>query len=155
MYSKFLIPHDGSEFSMTAAKAGISLAQQLNAEVVGIVVVPAFQYPFALDMDAPNYPYLDQQSAAMKAAADNYLKQMETFAAAAGVKFSGITASSDAIAQQIVAAANEQRCDLIFMGSHGHGAWDRLLLGSVTAKVLALCHIPVLVYRSKQDTVAA
>lgn len=37
--------------------------------------------------------------------------------------------------------------DLILMGSHGHGALARLVMGSVTTQVLAQCIVPVLLIR--------
>jgi nucleotide-binding universal stress UspA family protein len=40
---------------------------------------------------------------------------------------------------------------MIFIGSHGRSGLSRLLLGSVTSKVLALTHTAVLVYRVKED----
>ena len=47
----------------------------------------------------------------------------------------------------IARAAKESRCNLIVMGSHGHGALKGLLLGSVVTKVLAQTDIPVLIVR--------
>ncbi len=46
-------------------------------------------------------------------------------------------------ARQIVAVAEEERCDLIVMASHGYGPFRRFLLGSVTAKVLHDAKCPV------------
>jgi nucleotide-binding universal stress UspA family protein len=46
---------------------------------------------------------------------------------------------------EIVKAARRNRCDLIVMASHGRRGISRLLLGSVTSKVLAHSPIPVLV----------
>ncbi|KUO96274.1 universal stress protein [Ferroacidibacillus organovorans] len=43
--------------------------------------------------------------------------------------------------------AKEQSADLIVMGSHGRGALDRLLIGSVSHGVLNRSHVPVLVVR--------
>jgi nucleotide-binding universal stress UspA family protein len=37
--------------------------------------------------------------------------------------------------------------DLVVMGSHGHGAWGNLVLGSVATQVLAHCKVPVLLVR--------
>jgi nucleotide-binding universal stress UspA family protein len=47
----------------------------------------------------------------------------------------------------IAQAAEEGGHDLVVMGSHGHGAAASLVLGSVAAKVLALCKTPVLLIR--------
>ena len=55
------------------------------------------------------------------------------------------------VADGIVQAAADQGCDLIFIGSHGRSGLSRLLLGSVTAKVLSLASTAVLVYRVKED----
>ncbi|MEA5097181.1 MAG: universal stress protein, partial [Burkholderiaceae bacterium] len=38
-------------------------------------------------------------------------------------------------------------------GSHGCAGWDHVLTGSVSNKVLATAHVPVLVYRLKEDEV--
>ena len=50
-------------------------------------------------------------------------------------------------ASMIVDVAKGGKFDLIVMGSHGRGALGSLVLGSVTAKVIAQCTIPVLVVR--------
>jgi nucleotide-binding universal stress UspA family protein len=43
--------------------------------------------------------------------------------------------------------AQEGRFDMVIMGSHGHGALARLVMGSVTSEVLARCTVPVLLIR--------
>jgi len=43
--------------------------------------------------------------------------------------------------------AEEGRFDLVIMGSHGHRALARLVMGSVTTEVLARCGVPVLLIR--------
>ena len=50
-------------------------------------------------------------------------------------------------AEAIAAAASKGRFDLLIMGSHGHGALGSLVMGSVTAKVMAHCDTPVLIVR--------
>ncbi|HVJ62749.1 MAG TPA: universal stress protein [Tahibacter sp.] len=47
----------------------------------------------------------------------------------------------------IARTASTARSDLIVMGSHGHGAFGNLLLGSVVTKVLHGCKVPVLIVR--------
>jgi nucleotide-binding universal stress UspA family protein len=50
-------------------------------------------------------------------------------------------------AKTIVRVAKRGRFHMICMGSHGYGALEQLLIGSVASKVLALCKIPVLLIR--------
>ncbi|APW45040.1 universal stress protein [Rhodoferax antarcticus] len=43
--------------------------------------------------------------------------------------------------------ATEGNFDLVVMGSHGHGAFMNLVMGSVATEVLAGCKVPVLIVR--------
>ena len=48
---------------------------------------------------------------------------------------------------EIAAFARKGSFDLLVMGSHGHGALARLVLGSVTSRTLAGCEVPLLIVR--------
>lgn len=50
-------------------------------------------------------------------------------------------------ATSIAAAAEEEKVDLIVMGTHGHSALGNVVLGSVASGVLARCKVPVLLVR--------
>ena len=50
-------------------------------------------------------------------------------------------------ADEIIAAAQQNGCDLIIMGTHGRGAIGNLLMGSVATRVIAQSPIPVLSVR--------
>jgi nucleotide-binding universal stress UspA family protein len=58
-------------------------------------------------------------------------------------------------ALKIVEAAEEQKCDLIVIATHGHSAVRRLLLGSVTGKVVRLAPCPVLTIPGQQSPTGA
>ncbi len=47
----------------------------------------------------------------------------------------------------IAKLAEDGKFDLVVMGSHGHGAWANLVMGSVATQVLAHCGVPVLMVR--------
>jgi nucleotide-binding universal stress UspA family protein len=71
--------------------------------------------------------------------------------ARAALKKAGI-ASADATkvgdpGNQISTFADKGKFDLVIMGSHGHGLFKNLVLGSVATKVLAGCKVPVLLVR--------
>jgi nucleotide-binding universal stress UspA family protein len=71
--------------------------------------------------------------------------------AAATLQARGITARSEWRAghagETIGRFAEEGGYDMLIMGSHGHGALARLVMGSVTSEVLAQCRTPVLLIR--------
>jgi nucleotide-binding universal stress UspA family protein len=50
-------------------------------------------------------------------------------------------------AEEIIKAAKGMKADIIVMGSHGHGKFGSLLLGSVAQKVLSVSDVPVLIVR--------
>mgnify|MGYP000045827840 CR=1 FL=1 len=65
----------------------------------------------------------------------------------AGIAFDeSFEVGSDA-AELIARAAVRKRCDLVLMGSRGHGPIRQALLGSIAAKVIARSTVPVLVAR--------
>lgn len=51
------------------------------------------------------------------------------------------------IAQKINAYVQEEKIDMIVMGSHGHDALANVVLGSVATKILATAAVPVLIVR--------
>jgi nucleotide-binding universal stress UspA family protein len=68
-------------------------------------------------------------------------------AKAAGVAFTSVVAKALTPYEGIIAAAKRRKCDVIFMASHGRRGISRLIMGSVTQKVLSHSKIPVVVYR--------
>jgi Universal stress protein UspA and related nucleotide-binding proteins len=149
MFSKILIPTDGSETSLAAALDGVAFAADNNSEVIGIYVAPEYQYPVYIEIIPPTYPLEEEYQGLMKKIGMEYLKPIKEAAEKAGLKYSSQFAFSDSAANAIVKAAEGQSCDLIFMGSHGRSGLGQLILGSVTSKVLSLCKVPVLVDRPR------
>ncbi|MDR0934199.1 MAG: universal stress protein [Burkholderiaceae bacterium] len=152
MFKKILIPTDGSVLSNQAAAAGIALAKQLGAEVVGIFVArkdqdPAFDFS-GLALESATSPA--EYKKIVAAAGNNLMKPLRDAAEKAGVKFSKLIKISNAPADQIVKAAEENECDMIFICSHGSAGWASILLGSVAAKVMALSQVPVTIYKIKK-----
>jgi nucleotide-binding universal stress UspA family protein len=152
MFKKILIPTDGSPLSAQAANAGVCFARSVGAEVVALYVTQPFAATIGFDGMAAAYAITDEDYE--KASAEQstrYLKSVLDRAETAGVKATSRAVSNFNVADGIVQAAEETGCDLIFIGSHGRSGLSRLLLGSVTAKVLSLAHTGVLVYRVKED----
>ncbi|QTX20653.1 universal stress protein [Comamonas aquatica] len=47
----------------------------------------------------------------------------------------------------IAKIAEDDKFDLIIMGTHGHGSLGKLVMGSVSTQVLANCSVPVMLIR--------
>jgi nucleotide-binding universal stress UspA family protein len=152
MFKKVLIPTDGSPLSAQSANAGVLFAKSQGSEVVALFVTQPFAATIGFDGMAAAYAVSDQDYDKMALdQAKKYLKAIVDRADTAGVKASSHSVSNFNIADGIVQAAQDYGCDMIFIGSHGRSGLSRVLLGSVTSKVLALTHTPVLVYRVKDE----
>ena len=49
--------------------------------------------------------------------------------------------------ETIAKIAQDDKFDLIIMGTHGHGSLGKLVMGSVSTQVLANCDVPVMLIR--------
>lgn len=147
MYRKILITTDGSAVSQHTACAGVKFAQQLGAEVLALFVAPAYQYPVYVEIIPPSYPSEEDYMAQMRRMGEQYMGRIMESCAKIGLAHRCLTAFADSAAIKIVEVAEQEGCDLIFMGSHGRSGWNQLLLGSVTNKVLSQTGKPVLVHR--------
>jgi nucleotide-binding universal stress UspA family protein len=150
MFKHILIPTDGSPLSRTAAEAGVKLAQGLGARVTGFFAAPAptpVIYQGAIPVGLTT---MEKHRKMIEKTAREYLAAIEKAANAAGVKYEGVTLTSDFPADAIVDAAKKNKCDLIFMASHARHGINEILLGSQTRKVLAQSPVPVLVYRKRK-----
>lgn len=147
MYQKILITTDGSAVSRHTACAGVEFARQMGANVLVLYVAPTYQYPIYVEIVAPSYPSEEDYLAQMQRLGAEHTGAIVHAATAAGLQSEAMTVFSDSPALKIVDVAQQQKCDLIFMGSHGRSGWGHLLLGSVTNKVLSHTSKPVLVHR--------
>jgi len=147
MFKRILIPTDGSKVADKAVKAGIRFAREIGASVVGysaIEPIHAYYYSEGGMVDGRLIAELDRQA---KVAAEKTLAAMARLAKAARVRFDSLCDKPGTAYDGIIAAARRKKCDAIFIASHGRSGIVRLVMGSVTQKVLANSKIPVLVYR--------
>jgi nucleotide-binding universal stress UspA family protein len=150
MFKRILIPTDGSPRAEHAARAAIELAKFLDASIIALYVYPPLHiYPTDPFVALPELISEKAYAKVQQKTAKRYLGVIDKAAHEAGVNCTSRAIEHESPAAAIVATANasETPCDLIFIGSHGRGAFSQMLLGSVTTKVQALCDIPVLIYR--------
>jgi nucleotide-binding universal stress UspA family protein len=147
MFKRILVPTDGSALSLKAIRRAVQLAKEQKATVTGVYVGPEWQPDRYGESTLSGFVSPTQHAAIVKKTADRYLNAIRKAAAAAGVRCQCKHVLGSYPYEEIVKAAQRNRCDLIVMASHGRRGISRLLLGSETSKVLAHSRIPVLVER--------
>lgn len=147
MFKHILIPTDGSTLSERAALAGIELAHAVGARVTALFAAPAATPLVYGEVMPVGYMTPDEHATLIEHAAKKYLGFIEQEAAKAGVPCETLSVTSEYPADTIVETAQQRKCDLVFMASHGRRGLSAVLIGSETQKVLAHAKIPVLVYR--------
>ncbi len=145
MFRKILVATDGSPVSGAAASAAIEFATASGASIVGLSL--AQLYPYMLMPEAGAMVDLSMYEDAQDQMAEQAVKKLEEQAKAAGVNYVVYTKRAVHPYEEIISTAQENKCDLIWMASHGRRGLDKLLLGSETQRVLAHSTIPVMVYR--------
>lgn len=145
MFKHILIPTDGSETAEKAVGAGIAFAKETGAKVTGYCALEDISlYHVGRHATKEMVAEFERRG---REVTDEYVARIGKAAAAAGVKFEALVTKCDQPHEGIVEAAKKQKCDVIFMASHGRGGLSGLILGSVANKVLAHSKIPVLVFR--------
>ena len=145
MYKKILVPTDGSDLAAEAVAAAIDYAKVAGGAVVAFSVAQPYPMLPAVDGAMMIDPGVD--STELQQLAQQAVDAVARDARAAGVACETHTALSFLPYEEIIRAADDYQCDVIFMASHGRRGLSRLLAGSQTQKVLAYSHVPVLVLR--------
>lgn len=146
MYKHILIPTDGSELSQKTMREGVDFAKSINAQVTFLTASAPFKVlatdPFFMVTDTPETYTRGAEKVAQRRFKD----------AAEYARQKGVTAISQHVYAEhpfeaIIDAAKKNKCDLIFMASHGRKGIKGIVLGSETNKVLTHSKIPVQVCR--------
>lgn len=147
MYKHILLPTDGSDLSLRAAKGGIALAKAIGAKVTAFYANPGIAAQF-FQVDAPiPEDIINAETARLKKVGDRYLAKVAALAQKAEVPCDTYTVTDPVAYEAIIAAAKRRRCDLIVMASHGRSGIKAVIMGSVASKVLTHSRVPVLVWR--------
>lgn len=143
MFNHILIATDGSDPADKAVELALAVAG--SARLSALMVVPDYDtadLAWATFTDGPTPQGLrDQFQAAGRKRLDAALRRHDP----GKQRIERLVAVSDRPYQAIVEAATREGCDLIVMAPRGRGMLSSMLLGSQTARVLAMSSVPVLV----------
>jgi nucleotide-binding universal stress UspA family protein len=138
---RFLVAVDGSDASVKAVKAVLSLAEPLGAGVTLLYVVP----PMVGAGDAPWAPLDEIHSNEVKHGQKVLAEVLATLGKTA------LTVETRAVVgppvETIASTAADEDYELVAVGSTGKGAVKRLFLGSTADRLVQLSQKPVLIVR--------
>ena len=137
-WKKILVATDGSKYSAVAVEKAVAFARSYGG---GLVVVSIVDVPTEFYAEAP------KAVEDMIRKAKEYTAAVKKQAEAAGVKAESFIGEAEAD-EAIIKLAAEQGVNMIVVGSHGRTGLRRLLMGSVTEKVIGNAPCPVLVVKS-------
>lgn len=138
MYKKILAATDGSKHSRKAVKEAVAMAK---ADRASLIIVSAVDVTDEFEALAPA---LEDR---MIATAVKHAEEMKRLAVKAGLKVDAVVRTGEPY-EVITGIAREKKADIIVMGSHGRTGITRLLMGSVTSRVIGHSRCPVLVVKS-------
>jgi len=139
-YEKIIVATDGTEYAKKAINAAVDLAELTGASLYGIFVSDVSNI-------TPTSVEWEMVAENIKRESDAALEYVRERAKAAQINYESVSLSG-AAAQEIVQYANQISADLIVVGATGKKAFERLIIGSVSEKVLRNAKQPVLVVRS-------
>jgi len=138
MYKNIVLAYDGSKFSNKALKEAISIAKASGGSLLILSVVNITD---EFESEAPGLT--DKITERLLRLAQKALGK----AVAAKVKAKVEVHVGDAY-EMIVDVAKKKKADVIVMGSHGRTGLTRLLMGSVTSRVIGHAPCAVLVVKA-------
>jgi nucleotide-binding universal stress UspA family protein len=138
MFSNILVAVDGSESAKKAFERSIYLAQKCNSS---LDLVHVIQCELGGD-SATTFEIIED----LKNKAKEMLEEYKIQSAKKNVSIQIMVTQGDP-AQVIIELAKVKSYDLIIMGTRGRTAFQELLIGSVSQKVMHHASCPVMVVR--------
>lgn len=134
LFSRILIPLDGSERSEVILPYVMELSKKLESEVALLRVVEMGKHVHTVG-GLSYIPYKDQDIDKAKTSAQRYLDEVSSKLAGTKATVKCEIRVGDA-AREIIKLAVETGCSLIAMSSHGYSGIEAWAHGSVTGKIL-------------------
>ena len=151
LFSKILVPIDGSEPSFHAARIANNIAKRFNSEIIFLyVVVSPSKYEYANLTGLVTPKQIDMIIQNAKEEAKDWFKRIEDMVKEENpnIKLSTeVILTGIAIYGEIIQYAEKESIDLIVIGTRGRSGVKKLLLGSTASGVVTYSSCPVLVTR--------
>ena len=141
MFEHILVPTDFSEDAAHAVSVAVAIATKFRSRITLVHVVA----PLALMYE--DLPSMDFVTPVEEAARKTLARELELlrviWPSADSLFLRGPTVS------ELLGAIDSQSVDLVVMGKHGRGVLNRMLVGSVTERVVRHSSVPVMAVKKR------
>jgi nucleotide-binding universal stress UspA family protein len=150
MYTRILVPVDGSAASTRGLDEAIELARHLGARMRLVHVVE----PWVMVTSETMALNVQQTAEVVRSRGAALLKECESKVTNSGVAVDSelIETIAASAGECIVRMAREIDADLIVCGTHGRRGMRRVLIGSDAEYIVRRAPVPVLLVRSQEST---
>jgi nucleotide-binding universal stress UspA family protein len=145
-----LCPVDFSEFSAAAYQYALSLAEYYHGRLTCLHVVELWKYPFA-DYAAHEADFAKFEKA-LKEGGEVQLRNFVEKYSSHGIQPELVVRQGNA-SDCTLWFAEKEDMEVIVMGTHGRGGFDRLVLGSNADRIMRKARCPVLVVSNPSQSV--
>jgi len=143
---KILVPIDGSEHSIKAAKYATRIAKVDNAELFFIhVITPGIPYGYATPAASTVHQYDEE----IKDKINSWFDEVRNIAKNEGIRDvkTDIFVDVKSVIESILDHATSKEIDLIVVGTKGRTGLKRLLMGSIANGIVQHAQCPVLLVK--------
>ena len=151
IFQKILIATDGSKCSQNAVLQGMELAKLMGVKVYILYVLDKNAYiPPVLETSIYLGSKWDVMEEMLRQEGDDAIQYAKKVAEDNEIDYEGVVVEGDP-AHSILEFAEQNKVDLIIIGTLGKGGLERFLLGSVADKVVRHSKISVLVVKKQKQ----
>jgi len=151
-FKKIMVATDGSPCSGLVAEKGIELARLSGGKVYAVYVVStAYMAPingdsFPMSVD----PYWESIHEAWEKQGHEAVNSVKSLGEIKGINVEPVLLEGNP-SEELIRYAEEEKMDIVVMGTLGKTGLNRLLLGSVAENLVRHSKVPVMVVRDKCD----
>jgi nucleotide-binding universal stress UspA family protein len=147
--SNILVAIDGSEYSFKAAEYALDLAKLLGAQLFAITVTYIPQSDHLSQKDVLSKSLIeDKIDNKSTKDAENWFENFILHAKENSIQLkTELINSARPVDYMIIEYAEEQKIDLIVVGTRGRTGFKKLFLGSVASSIVTYAHCPVMVIK--------
>jgi nucleotide-binding universal stress UspA family protein len=141
LFSKILVPVDGSDISYRALDSALFLSERLGSKITAIHVIEKVPTVYI-----QSQKILDEILETHKNESQKILDEYSSIATKKGIAINTVLLEGNP-ASTILEFSQMEKYEVIIIGSRGMGHFKELILGSVSSKILHHSLCPVLLIR--------